>query len=78
MCVLNACLPVCDRHSATEDVVLMHVAAQAPTGLEQERPLVLAAVQVRDMHAAPTSYDARLPDLVSVRIDEEDARREHV
>ncbi len=39
---------------------------------------MLAAVQVRDMHAAPASYDARLPDLVSVRMAEEDARREYM
>jgi hypothetical protein len=37
------------------------------------RPLVLAAVEVREMHAARASYDARLPNLVSRRMAEEDA-----
>jgi hypothetical protein len=46
--------------------------AQARTRRRQERPLVLAAAQVREMHGA--SYDARLPNLVSRRMTEEDAR----
>ena len=56
----------------------MHVdVAQARTRGRQERPvraLVLAAEQVREMHTARASYDALLPDLVSVCITEEDAR----
>ncbi len=69
-------------HEPPHVCVLMRVgAAQARTRGRQERavrPLVSRAEQVREMHAARASYDARLPDLVSVRIDEEDARREHV
>ncbi len=41
-------------------------------------PLVLAAMQVREMHAARASYDVRLPNLVSVRMAEDDARREYM
>jgi hypothetical protein len=67
-------------HDPAHVCVLMHVgAAQARTWGRQEqpvRPLVLAAVQVREMHAARASYDARLPNLVSLRMAEEDARRE--
>ena len=36
------------------------------------------AEQVREMHAARASYDARLPNLVSVRFGEEHARREYI
>ena len=39
---------------------------------------MLAAEQVREMHAARESYDARLPNLVSVRMVEEAARREYM
>ncbi len=39
---------------------------------------MLAALEVREMHAARASYDARLPNLVSVRMAEEDARREYM
>ena len=59
-------------HEPPRVCVLMHVgAAQARTRGRQERPvrpLVLAAAQVREMHAARASCDARLPDLVSVRM----------
>jgi hypothetical protein len=52
-------------HEAPHVCVLMHVgAAQARTRGRQERPvrpLVLAAVQVREMHPARASHDARLP-----------------
>ncbi len=41
------------------------------------RPLVSPAVMVRDMHAARASCDARLPNLASVRVGEEAARREY-
>ncbi len=61
---------------------MLHVgAAQARTRGRQERPvrpLVFAAVQVREMHAARASHDARLPNLVSVRIGDEAARREYM
>jgi hypothetical protein len=69
-------------HEPAHACLLMHVgAAQATTRGRQERPvrpLVLAAVQVREMHAARASHDARLPNLVSVRIGEEPARREYM
>ncbi len=54
---------------------------QARTRIRQERPfrtLVFFAEQVREMDAARASYDARLPNLVSVRMTEEDARREYM
>ncbi len=47
---------------------LMHVGV-AQDGIRR----VSNAMQVREMHAARASYDARLPNLVSVRITEEDA-----
>ena len=69
-------------HEAPHVCVLMHVgAAQARTRGRQERPvrpLVLAVVQVREMHAARAAYDARLPNLVSVCMTEEAARREYM
>ena len=69
-------------HEPPHVCLLMHVgAAQARTPTRQERPmrpLVFAAVQVREMHAAGAACDARLPNLVSVRIGEEAARREHM
>jgi hypothetical protein len=37
---------------------------------------VSTAAQVREIHAARASYDARLPNLVSVRMEEDDVRRE--
>ena len=68
---------VCEGHSAAKDAVLMLVAvAQANTRMPPMRQCVLTAQQVREMHAARASYHARLPDLVSLRIAEEDARRE--
>ena len=61
---------------------MLHVgAAQARTRGRQEgpvRPFVSPAMQVREMHAARASCDARLPNLVSVRMTEEDARREYM
>ena len=69
-------------HEPPHVCLLTHVgAAQARTRGRQERPvrpLVFAAVQVREMHAARASHDARLPYLVSVRIGEEPARREYI
>jgi hypothetical protein len=66
-------------HSAAEDAVLMHLAvAQANTRQEQMRQRVSTAEQVREMDAARAWYDARLPNLVSVRMTEEDARREYM
>ncbi len=56
-------------------LLILLAPAQARTR-GQERPLVLAAEQVREMHAARASYDARLPNLVSLRMAEENARRE--
>jgi hypothetical protein len=65
-------------HEPPHVCLLMHVAAaQANTRRREERPLVLAAEQVREMHAARASYDARLPNLVSVLMAE-DARRQYV
>ncbi len=70
---------VCKGHNAAEDAVLMHVdVAQANTRLWQERQRVSTAVQVRESHAARASCDARLPNLVSVCMTEEDDRREYV
>ncbi len=64
-------------HEPPHVCLLMHVgAAQAHTRGRKERPVVFAAMQVREMHAARASYDARLPNLVSVRLAEEAARRE--
>jgi hypothetical protein len=61
---------------------MLHVgAAQARTRGRQERPVrpfVSPVVQVREMHAARASYDARVPNLVAVRIGEETARREYM
>ena len=60
-------------------LLILLAPAQAGTRGRQERAvraLVLAAVQVREMHAARASYDARLPNLVSVSMAEEHARRE--
>ena len=60
-------------------LLILLAPAQARTRGRQERPvraLVLAAVQVREIHAARASYDARLLNLVSLRMAEEDARRE--
>ena len=66
-------------HEPPHVCLLMHLAAaQARTRGRQVRPLVLAAEQVREMHAARASYDARLPNLVSVCMAEEDARREYI
>jgi hypothetical protein len=69
-------------HEPPHVCVLMHVGAvQANTRALQERtvrPLVLAAEQVREMHAARASYDACLPNLVSLRMAEEAARREYM
>jgi hypothetical protein len=48
------------------------------TGERTVRPLVVAAVQVREMDAARASYDARLPNLVSLRMAEEAAGREYM
>jgi hypothetical protein len=88
--ICNCCNPVllthirlAPLHEPSHVCLLIHVgAAQARTLGRQERPvrgaLVLAAVQVREMHAARASYDARLPNLVSVRMTEEDARREYM
>jgi hypothetical protein len=57
-------------HDPPHVCALMHVgAAQARTRGRKERPvqaLVLAAMQVREKHAARASYVARLPNLVSV------------
>ena len=65
-------------HEPPHVCVLMHVgAAQARTGM-RERQRVSPAEQVREMHAARVSHDALLPDLVSLRIGEEDARREYM
>ncbi len=69
-------------HDLPHVCLLMHVgAAQARTrGRQerQERQRVSTAAQVREMHAARASYDALLPDLVSVCMVEEDARREYI
>ncbi len=66
-------------HDPPHVCLLMHVgAAQAHTRRREGRPIVLAAEQVREKHAARASYDARLPNLVSVRMAEEDARREYM
>ncbi len=65
-------------HEPPHVCLLTHVAAaQARTRL-QERQRVSRAEQVREMHAASASYDALLPDLVSLGISEEDARREYM
>ena len=65
----------------THVCLLIHLApAQANTRRREEqpvRPFVLAAEQVREMHAARASYDARLPNSVSVCMTEEDDRREY-
>ncbi len=67
-------------HESPHVCLLMHVGAvQERIRGRQERPvrpLVLAAAQVREMHAARASYDARLPNLVSLRMAEEAALRE--
>ena len=58
--------------------LLMHVGvAQASTRMEQERPFVSTVEQVRS-DAAGAACHALLPNLVSVRISEEDARREYM
>jgi hypothetical protein len=65
-------------------LLILLAPAQANTRIRQERrrrwerSLVSNAEQVREMHAARASYDARLPNLVSVRMAEEDARREYM
>jgi hypothetical protein len=62
-------------------LLILLAPAQARTRGRQERPLralVLSAEQVREKHAARASYNARLPNLVSVRMAEEDARREYM
>jgi hypothetical protein len=65
-------------HEPPHACLLMHVGAvQARTRL-QERQRVSPAEQVREMHATRASYDALLLNLVSVRISEEDARREYM
>ena len=69
-------------HEPPHVCLLMHVgAAQARTRGRQERPVrpfVSPAVQVREMHAARASCDARVPNLVAVRVGEEAARREYM
>jgi hypothetical protein len=66
-------------HKPSHVCVLMHVGAvQERTRGRQERPLVLAAAQVREMHAARASYDARLLNLVSLHMAAEHARREYM
>ena len=69
-------------HEPPHVCLLMYVgAAQARTRGRKERAvraLVLAAMQVREMHAARASYDARLPNLVSVCLVEEHTRREYM
>ncbi len=65
------------RLCGAASLVLMHAdVAQANTCLPLERQGVSTAEQVREMHAARASHDARLPYLVSLRMAEEDARRE--
>jgi hypothetical protein len=60
-------------HEPPHVCLLMHVGtAQARTRL-QELQFVSIVEQVREMHAARASYDALLPNLVSVRISGEDA-----
>ncbi len=64
-------------HEPPHVCLLMHVgAAQARTRLK-ERQRVSPAAQVRDACHIVT-YDARLPNLVSVRIGDADAGREYV
>ncbi len=58
-------------------LLILLAPAQANTRMRQERQRVSTAEQVREMNAARASYDARLPNLVSVRMAEENARREH-
>ncbi len=74
-------------HEPPHACLLMHVgAAQARTRRRQERlvrPLVSHAAQVREMHAARASYDALLPDLVSLllpsyMLDENKCRQRQV
>jgi hypothetical protein len=66
-------------HEPPHVCLLMHVgAAQARTRGRLQVPLVKTVGQVREMHAARASCDARLPNLVSVRIGEEASRREYV
>jgi hypothetical protein len=60
-------------------LLILLAAAQANTRRREARPvpaLVSTAMQVRQMHAACVSYDALLLNLVSLRMAEEDARRE--
>ena len=58
--------------------LLMHVgAAQASTLIHLERPFVSTVEQVRT-DAAGAACHALLPNLVSVPISEEDARREYM
>ncbi len=57
-------------------LLILLAPAQANTRRPQKRALVFTAEQVREMHAARASYDARLQNPVSVRMAEEDARRE--
>ncbi len=59
-------------------LLILLAPAQANTRSTGERPLVSTATQVREMHAARASYDACLSNLVSVRMAEEDARREYM
>jgi hypothetical protein len=57
-------------------LLILLAPAQANTRV-QELQCVRTATQVREMHAARASFDAPLlPNLVSVRLAEEDARRE--
>ena len=62
-------------------LLILLAPAQANTRRREERPvpaLVSTAMQVREMHAARASYDARLPNLVSERMAEEAVRREYM
>ena len=66
-------------HEPPHVCLLIHVsAAQASTRLQERQRGVSTAAQVREMHAARASYDVLLPDLISVRVAEEDAQREYI
>jgi hypothetical protein len=61
------------HHPPHVSLLILLAPAQANTQITKDRHGVTTAEQVREMQAARASYDARLPNLVSVRMTEEDA-----